>query len=179
MRDYLARLRELLPEGPPIFVAALGPLMVRVAAELADGVALNWCSAPQVSSSRERVEAAAGAAGRPVPVIAEYIRTAVDPDRDAARRALGAAMLPYLGVPWYRRHFERMGFTEEVARLEGGEPADALLDEAGAAGRPGEVGPKFEALARDLDIPIVRVLVAEPGDAASAERVLRECAPGG
>ena len=180
MRDYLVRLRELLPDGPPIFVAALGPLMLRVAAELADGVALNWCSAAQVAWSREHVEATARTAGRPVPVIAEYIRTAVDPDRGLARHALGTAMVPYaLHVPWYRRHFERMGFAAELARLEadGGEPFDALLDGVGAAGLPGEVRPKFEALAQGLDIPIVRVLVTRPGDAASAELVLRECAP--
>lgn len=170
MREYLARLRELLPDGPPIIVAALGPLMLRLAAERADGVALNWCTAQQVAWSRKRVEAAAREAGRPAPPLIEYIRTAVDSDPALARRTLGEAALMYaLGPPAYRRHFERMGFA--------GELTDAFIDEIGAAGGPGEVRARFEALARGLDVPIARVLVTQPGDAASAERVLRECAP--
>jgi alkanesulfonate monooxygenase SsuD/methylene tetrahydromethanopterin reductase-like flavin-dependent oxidoreductase (luciferase family) len=180
MRAYLERLRELLPDGPPILVAALGPLMLRVAAEYGDLVAPNWCSAAQVAWVRQMVEAAAAAAGRPVPPIAEYIRTAVDPDRDLARHTLGAAALLYaLHAPSYRRHFERMGFAGELKRLdaEGGEPSDEFLAAAGAAGRPGEARAQFEALAVGVDLPIVRVLVTRQGDAASAELVLRECAP--
>src|SRR5581483_2713025 len=80
MRDYLARLRELLPDGLQVVLAALGPLMLGVAGEMADGVALNWCTAEQVAWSRRRVEAAARAAGRDAPQVIEYIRTAVDPD---------------------------------------------------------------------------------------------------
>ena len=155
--------------------------MLRVAGELADGVALNWCSAGQVAWSRERVEAAARAAGRPVPQVVEYIRTSVDPDAGLARRTLAEAALQYaLGPAAYRRHFERMGFGEELDRLEGGgdEASDELLHAAGAFGAPGEVRPQVERLAEGLDEAIVRVLVTRPGDAASALRVLEECAPG-
>lgn len=181
MREYLARLRDLLPEGPPIYVAALGPLMLEVAGELADGVALNWCSAEQVAWSRERVEAAARAAGRPAPAIVEYIRTSVDDNRPLARQTLAQAALQYaIGAPAYRRHFERMGFAEELARLEReeGEASDQLLHASGAFGTPGEVRSQVERLAAGLDEAIVRVLVTRPGDAASARRVLEECAPG-
>jgi alkanesulfonate monooxygenase SsuD/methylene tetrahydromethanopterin reductase-like flavin-dependent oxidoreductase (luciferase family) len=182
MRIYLARLRELLPDGPPIMVAALGPLMLKVAAELGDSVAPNWCSAAEVTRVREVVDAAARAAGRAVPPIVEYIRTAVDPDRELARHVLGMAALQYaLHAPPYRRHFERMGFADELRRIdaEGGEPSDEFLAAAGAAGRPGEVRAQFDSLAVGLDLPIVRVLVTRPGDAQSAELVLRECAPAG
>lgn len=180
MRLYLAELRELLPQGPPIYVAALGPLMLRVAAELGDGAALNWCSSEAVAWSRERVEKAARAAGRPTPVVAEYIRTSVDRDPSAARRTLGASALQYaLGAQAYRSHFERMGFKEELRRLEeqGGEASDAFLAAAGAAGAPGEVRPQFDRLASNLDVAIVRVLVTRPGDAASARVTLEECRP--
>src|SRR2546430_1022029 len=83
-----------------------------------------------VAWSRARLEAAATAAGRPTPVVAEYIRTSVDPDPPAARATLAASALQYaLGSPAYRSHFERMGFAEELRRLEAGgdEPGDAFL----------------------------------------------------
>jgi hypothetical protein len=110
----------------------------------------------------------------------EYIRTCVDPDPERARKTLATAALGYaLGPPAYRRHFERMGFGEELQRLEGtaAVPSPAFIAQSGAAGRPGEVRSQFERLAEGLDEPVVRVLVTRPGDAESAERVLRECAP--
>src|SRR5262245_38031717 len=117
MRRYVAELRALLPEGPPVWLAALGPLMLRVAAELADGVALNWCSAEQVAWSREVVERAAAEANRPVPVVASYIRTAVDGDREQARRTLGTAALRYaLGPVASGRHFQRRRLCGGLAR---------------------------------------------------------------
>ena len=180
MRPYLAELRELLLEGPPIYVAALGPLMLRVAGELADGAALNWCSPEAVAWSRERVERAARAVGRPTPVVAAYIRTSVDGDPGAARGTLGASALQYaLGAGAYRRHFERMGFTDELRRLEaqGSEASDEFLAASGAAGAPGQVRPQFERLARNLDLAIVRVLVTRQGDAESARLTLLECRP--
>ncbi|HXM54185.1 MAG TPA: LLM class flavin-dependent oxidoreductase, partial [Candidatus Dormibacteraeota bacterium] len=110
MREYLAELRELLPDGPPVHLAALGPLMLRLAGEAADGVLLNWCSPEWVPWSRARVEEGAAAAGRPAPPVIDYIRTSVDPDPDLARATLGESALQYaLGAPAYRKHFERMG----------------------------------------------------------------------
>ena len=181
MRRYLADLRGLLPPELPLFVAALGPLMLRVSAELADGVALNWCTAAQIGWSRERVTAAAGAAGRPVPALVEYIRTAVDPDPEVARATLGAAVRRYaLAPPAYRRHFERMGFEEELRRVgeQGADWDPAFLSAVGAWGAPGAVRVQVERLAAGLDLPIVRVLVSRRGDAAAARAVLEECAPG-
>lgn len=180
MREYLGELRELLPDGPPVQVAALGPLMLALGGELADGVLLNWCSPEWVGWSRTRVERAAAAAGRPAPPVVEYIRTSVDPDPELARSTLGTAALQYaLGPVAYRSHFERMGFADELARIEreGGRPDDGLLAAAGASGGPGQVRPQFERLAQGLDEAIVRVLVTSPGDAESARRVLEECQP--
>jgi alkanesulfonate monooxygenase SsuD/methylene tetrahydromethanopterin reductase-like flavin-dependent oxidoreductase (luciferase family) len=183
MRAYLKELRSGLAAGQPVYLAALGPLMLRVAGELAEGVALNWCSAEQVRWSRERVERAAESAGRAAPVVMSYIRTSVDPDAAAARRTLADAALQYaLGPVAYRRHFERMGFAGELRRLEaepGAEPDAGFLAAAGAAGAPGEVGPHFAALAADLDVAVVRVLVTRSGDAESARRALEECRPAG
>src|SRR5215467_13103664 len=177
MREYLGELRTLLPDGQPVEIAALGPLMLGVAGELADGVLLNWCSPEWVGWSRTRVERAAAAAGRPAPEVVEYIRTSVDPDAALARSTLGTAALQYaLGPNAYRRHFERMGFGAELDGLErsGGEPGADLLAASGAAGAPGDVRPQFDRLADGLDLAIVRVLVTSPGDAESARRTLEE-----
>src|SRR5262249_30772908 len=73
MREYLAELRERLPDGPPVQLAALGPLMLRLAGEQAEGALLNWCSPEWVAWSRARVERAAAAAGRKAPEVVEYI----------------------------------------------------------------------------------------------------------
>ncbi len=181
MRPYLEELRRLLPPGLPLYVAALGPLMLCLAAEMADGVSLNWCSEDQVAWSRSEVERAAAVAGRTAPPIAEYIRTAVDADPAAAARVLSGAMLEYaLGPVAYRRHFERMGFAEELARPDsaGVPPSPRLLSAVGAWGAPGEVRHQFLGLSQGLDCAIVRVLVREPGDAESARLVLEECRPG-
>jgi alkanesulfonate monooxygenase SsuD/methylene tetrahydromethanopterin reductase-like flavin-dependent oxidoreductase (luciferase family) len=180
VRAYFVDLRRLLPAEMPLYLAALGPLMLRVGGILADGVALNWCTAEQVAWSRRRLADAAQAAGRSVPLLVAYIRTAVDPDADQARRVVEAAALRYaLGSPAYRLHFERMGFGEELSRIEGssGAPSSDSISAISAGGAPGKTRPQFERLAMGLDLPIVRVLVSRPGDFESARRVLEECRP--
>lgn len=180
MRPYLLDLQQRLPPALPLYLAALGPLMLRLAAELAGGVALNWCTAEQVAWSRQRLADAASAAGRPVPRVIEYIRTAVDPDVELARMAVADAALGYaLRVPAYRRHFERMGFGEELRRIEatGDAPKPEFIASVAAAGRPGETRPQVERLATGLELPIVRILVVRRGDVESARRVLYECRP--
>jgi len=180
MRPYLLDLRKRLPAELPLYLAALGPLMLRLAVELADGVALNWCTAEQVAWSRHQLADAANAAGRPVPRVIEYIRTAADPDVGLARRTVAAAALGYaLHVPAYRRHFERMGFGDELRRIEatGDTPNPEFIARVAAAGRPGETRPQVERLATGLDLPIVRILVVRLGDIESARRVLEECRP--
>jgi alkanesulfonate monooxygenase SsuD/methylene tetrahydromethanopterin reductase-like flavin-dependent oxidoreductase (luciferase family) len=180
MRPYLAELRRLTPSALPLYVAALGPRMLGLAAELADGVLLNWCTAEQVRWSRAEVERVAESTGRAAPVIAEYIRTAVDSDPDRARRALATAAQGYaLGPSAYRRHFERMGFSEDLQRWRsaGAELPPERLSSVGAWGAPGSVGGQVLRLAAGLDLAIIRVLVAVPGDATSARLVLAECQP--
>lgn len=177
IRAYIPDVRARLPERMPLYLAALGPLMLRTAAELAGGVALNWCTAKQVAWSRQQLSDAAQAAGRPVPQVIEYIRTAVDPTHELAEQSVARAALRYARIPMYRAHFERMGFAEELRRIDesGESPPRRLM--VGAAGAPGQVRKQLDKLAVGLDLPIVRVLVVNRGDAGSAQRVLEECRP--
>jgi alkanesulfonate monooxygenase SsuD/methylene tetrahydromethanopterin reductase-like flavin-dependent oxidoreductase (luciferase family) len=223
MRDYLSVLRPLLAgeevdyEGPvatlkggqlaidppprtPVYLGALGPKMLRLAGELADGAALNWCTPEQIAWSRERIAEGAATAGRDASEIrvVEYIRVCVDEDEDAAKRALARATMGYaLGatVPTererafsYRAHFERMGFADELAELDDmrrsgaddEEVADAfpvkLLRSVGYFGTADGAAKSFGRLARGLDVAIVRVVGARPGvDTVLA--TMRACRP--
>ena len=188
------------PPPTPVLVGALGPQMIRLGGEVGDGAVLNWCDPERVSWSRERLnEGAARAGKRPEDVqLVEYIRICVDDDVETARMSYARSMLGYaLGqsVPSdrlrkfaYRAHFERMGFTDELASLDDMRRAGASADEVAAAAseelltRVGYYGPAsaakaaFETLADGLDTAIVRVVAAKPGLEA-IRAVMRACAP--
>lgn len=196
VRERVATLRRSAP-GIPIYIGALGPRMLRLAGEVADGAALNWCDTARVAWSRERVAEGVALAGRePADVrVVEYIRVCVDEDEDAARQALTVAMLGYaLGGPrrptnsGYRSHFARMGFDDVLTRLEtrreGGETLGSLAADVpselvanvGAFGTPSGAAASFDRLARGLDLPIARVVAA--GDPESGARaVIDACSP--
>src|SRR5262245_37875045 len=127
MRDYLTTVRRLVagdevtyhgdvvtlqgvklamspPPRTPVYLGALGPEMLRLAGELADGVCLNWCTPEQIAWSRERIAEGATRANRDSSVVqvAEYIRVCVDEDVDVARRAFARSTMGYAlgpGVP--------------------------------------------------------------------------------
>lgn len=220
MRDYLTILRGLLageridydgkvlsmhglqlgfkPPRVPVYLGALGPQMVTLAGQAADGASLNWCSADQVAWSRERMNEGAAKAGRdPASVkLVEYIRICVDDDEEVARKALAKATLGYAiarrGSPktmGYRGHFGRMGFEDVLTELEDRRDRDGtkeeelaeelpaeLLLKTGYFGKPAGAAAHFRKLAEGLDIAIVRVVNARPGiDATRA--VIQACAP--
>ncbi len=184
----------------PVYLGALGPKMLEMSGELADGASLNWCTPEQIAWSRERIAAGAAAAGRdPSEInVAEYIRVCVDEDVDAARIALAKATMGYaLGaaVPTererqlgYRAHFERMGFSDELARLDemrksgasNDEVADAfpaeILLSVGYFGRAEGAAAAFARLSEGLDTAIVRVVAARRG-VESTLSVMRACSP--
>jgi alkanesulfonate monooxygenase SsuD/methylene tetrahydromethanopterin reductase-like flavin-dependent oxidoreductase (luciferase family) len=223
MRDYLTVVRSLVRgervdyEGAattlkgmrlamrpapntPVYLGALGPRMLELSGELADGASLNWCSPEQIAWSRERIAAGAARAGRdPSEInVAEYIRVCVDDDVDAARIALAKATMGYaLGptVPTdrertlgYRAHFERMGFADELATLDEMRAGGASNDEVAAAfpeeilssvgyfGNAAGAAAAFKRLSEGLDTAIVRVVTARPGVDATLS-VMRACNP--
>jgi alkanesulfonate monooxygenase SsuD/methylene tetrahydromethanopterin reductase-like flavin-dependent oxidoreductase (luciferase family) len=174
--------------------------MLEMSGELADGASLNWCTPEQIAWSREHIAEGAAKAGRdPSEInVAEYIRICVDDDVDAARIALAKATMGYaLGatVPTdrerqlgYRAHFERMGFTDELAALDDmrrngasrDEVSDAfpveILNAVGYFGTADGAAAAFKRLAEGLDTAIVRVVAARRG-VDSTLAVMRACAP--
>ncbi len=175
--------RTDLPPAP-VYLAALGPQMLRLAGEVSDGALLNWATPERIAASRAEVAAGAARAGRdPAAVpLTMYIRVCIDDDETAARHAFGAQVLGYAlgrpGVPQntgYRGLFGQMGFEAELTDLEQrrdrGEDLAALVAAAPdemlqAVGYYGPAGPAPAAFARlsaGLDEAVVRVITARPG----------------
>lgn len=115
----------------PIYVAALGPQMLELTGELADGVLLNWTASNYLERAIHHLHEGARKAGRdPSEVdVAGYVRVAVyderdgdkdgDGDRDAhgndARSSLREQIARYASNPFYHNFFRGMGFGEDMA----------------------------------------------------------------
>ncbi|MCK9931886.1 TIGR03564 family F420-dependent LLM class oxidoreductase [Frankia sp. Mgl5] len=131
--------RMTRPAHPvPVLVSALGPRLLRVAGEVADGTVLWMAPARAVGSHvAPRIHAAAAAAGRPEPRIVAGLPLAVHDDEAEARSAAARYATAYSGMPNYARILEIGGVSSPVeAAIVGDEKAvraalQALLD-AGA-----------------------------------------------
>jgi alkanesulfonate monooxygenase SsuD/methylene tetrahydromethanopterin reductase-like flavin-dependent oxidoreductase (luciferase family) len=186
------RFRLAISPRPPAtrrYLAAMGPRMLALAGEQADGVLLNWAGAAEVARAGDAVRAAAAAAGRgPADVeVATYVRVAVHPDRDAARAALAAQIGQYAALPAYAAHLERQGFGAALARAkqahrDGVGPeglvvalGDEVLDALGWAGTPDDDPAAMLASYRDagLDHLVLRVVVVGDDAAESVATVIR------
>jgi alkanesulfonate monooxygenase SsuD/methylene tetrahydromethanopterin reductase-like flavin-dependent oxidoreductase (luciferase family) len=175
--------RADLPAAP-VYLAALGPQMLRLAGEVADGALLNWATPERIAVSRSRIDEGIARAGRDpgaVP-ITMYIRVCIDDDVAAARQAFGTQVLGYAmgqpGVPQhagYRGLFAQMGFDEDLRELEArrdrgeGLPQlvaaapDKMLQAVGYYGPAAQAPAAFARLSSGLDEAIVRVITARPG----------------
>ena len=103
----------------PIYIAALGPQMLELAGELADGVLLNWATPSYLERAMEHLNIGAARAGRDLEEIhvACYIRVAVTPDRNMVRTPLKQQILRYCGMDYYRNFFAQTGFANEAEAI--------------------------------------------------------------
>jgi alkanesulfonate monooxygenase SsuD/methylene tetrahydromethanopterin reductase-like flavin-dependent oxidoreductase (luciferase family) len=143
VREGLAAMRETLPEGTSVVVAAMGPKMCALAGAEADGVFLNWMTPAKAAWARDRVREGAREAGRenPPPIFG-YVRVAVGPD--AEERLLKEESF-YRGLhQGYIRHFEAL---------------DAPPGSVGIAARDAsDVGPRLAEYEDAIDHVVVRAL---------------------
>jgi F420-dependent oxidoreductase-like protein len=110
-----------------VLVSALGPRLLRVAGELADGTVLWMAPARAIETHvAPKLHAAASAAGRPAPRIVAGLPVAVHDDEGQARAAAAAHATAYAGMANYQRILE-------IGDAAG--PADAAVvgDEAAVA----------------------------------------------
>jgi alkanesulfonate monooxygenase SsuD/methylene tetrahydromethanopterin reductase-like flavin-dependent oxidoreductase (luciferase family) len=121
---YVGELAPLLGEGISLLLAALGPRLLRVAGEKADGTILWMANARAIDTHvRPRITKAAADAGRSAPRIVAGIPVAVHDDEDEARRAGGEQFSIYGTLPNYQRILAYGGISS---------PAEAVIvgDEA-------------------------------------------------
>ncbi|WP_433137568.1 LLM class F420-dependent oxidoreductase [Actinomadura nitritigenes] len=121
----------------PVLLAALGPKMLRLAAERTDGTVL-WMTGPATVRDHiaPTITAAAEAAGRPAPRIVCVLPVCVTDDAERARARAAKAFEVYGTLPSYRAMMDREG-AEGPAGLAviGDEDAvGARLEELAAAG---------------------------------------------
>jgi F420-dependent oxidoreductase-like protein len=132
MREYLETLVPLLRDGkvdrqgetvsaraplmvedaspPPVLVAALGPTMLRITGELADGT-ITWMTGARTLTDYIVPTINAAAGDRPVRVIAA-LRTVVTNDADEARERTGEDIAFYGALPAYRAMLDREGAAD-------------------------------------------------------------------
>jgi 5,10-methylenetetrahydromethanopterin reductase len=113
-----------LREGPidakvPVYLAALGPQMVRLAAQEFDGFIMNWPTAEAVAEYKEQVRKAAGEVGRdPSEVrILSLTMTVCDPNDGASIDAMRRGLAFYCASEHYRHIADVSGFGAEAGRV--------------------------------------------------------------
>jgi probable F420-dependent oxidoreductase len=157
---------EAPPEQPvPIFVAALGPKMMAMAAEVADGIALFLAAEPGI-------ERAAKAA--PDKELVARIICCPDEDVDQVRAMSRWILAPYLAAPPYNRFVAEQGHEhsagEFAKRWGDGDRkgaleaiSDALVDDMVVSGPAGKCKERLDSMrAAGLSTPIL-MLVSQAG----------------
>jgi F420-dependent oxidoreductase-like protein len=195
MRDYVTILRSAFRDGSvdhqgevfragfgflgfrpdpsiPILIGALGPKMLQLAGELADGVVL-WMSSPRHIEEIVVPNLRIGAerAGRDPSELEVFacLFAAPGPDRASARDAVRRQLMPYMQLPFYRNMLVASGFGEDCDAFDEGMKtqdlpralagiSDAMVDEIAATGSKDEVARTLDAFVRaGCTIPTVGV----------------------
>ncbi|MFZ4517124.1 MAG: LLM class F420-dependent oxidoreductase [Microthrixaceae bacterium] len=106
--DLMEKARFFAPKGEPpaqMVLAALGPRMLRLAAERTAGAHPYFVPPEHTAIAREEMG--------PEPLLAVEQMVCLAADPTAARAAARANMAIYLGLPNYANNLRRLGFTEE------------------------------------------------------------------
>ncbi len=159
MRDYLSVLVPLLEGegvtfkgehfaavyGPlehhsaptPLYVAALGPAMLKMAGELTSGT-VTWMSGIKTIGSHiaPKIAEAASAAGRPAPRVVVGLPVCVTNDPEGAKQRIDEALAVYPTLPSYRAMLDIEGVdnASEVAFVGTEEEVAAQVDRLAEAG---------------------------------------------
>jgi probable F420-dependent oxidoreductase len=162
--DYLDRLDA---EGVPAegrVLAALGPKVLRLAAERAAGAHPYLTTPEHTRSAREILGAG--------PLLAPEQKVVLEPDPGRARAIAREALGRYLVLRNYVASFERLGFTAEDFAGGG---SDALVDALVAHGDAAAVAARLAAhLEAGADNVAVQVLTEPGGDPRPALRSIAE-----
>ena len=184
VRDYLTILRSALrtssvghdgeifsshfgflgftPPNVPVLVGALGPKMLQLAGEMADGVVL-WMSSPRHISDVviPNLRIGAARAGRDVADLEVFacLFAAPGPDRASGRDAVRRQLFAYLQLPFYRNMLVASGFEDDLVAFDAGVAAqdlprslaglsDKMIDEIAATGSMDDVAATIDGFVR-------------------------------
>lgn len=103
----------------PVYLAAFGPKMSRLAGMLTDGVLINMANPQEIRRIVEDVRNGAAEAGRNpagVEIICK-VRCSIAENYDTAREALSHALTYYALADYYRTLLTRMGFGSEIEAM--------------------------------------------------------------
>jgi alkanesulfonate monooxygenase SsuD/methylene tetrahydromethanopterin reductase-like flavin-dependent oxidoreductase (luciferase family) len=103
----------------PVYLAAFGPKMTRLAGRITDGVLINMANPIEIGRIAAEVRQGAEEAGKD-PTRMEIIckvRCSIAPTYEAAREALSHALTYYALADYYRDLLGRMGFAPEVEAM--------------------------------------------------------------
>jgi F420-dependent oxidoreductase-like protein len=153
-------------EPPGIVLAALGPVMLQIAGELADGTVVTWATERSLADHVvPRITAAASAAGRPAPEILVSLPVAVTGDADGARAWVGERFGAADDLPSYRTMLDREGVTG--------------VHELAVAGDESAVARAFDRLADAGATELIAVPFGPPDQVARTLALLGELAGAG
>ncbi len=165
---------------PPILLAALRPMMLRLAGKEADGAILNWLAASDVERCVEEI-------GNPAADVVARIFVCPTEDAEHARNLARVMIATYLSVPAYAAFHEWLGRGPKLEAMRAawaaGDRAGAyaavpeeVIDELVLHGSPASCREQVEAYAlAGVKTPVVALLpTPEVTDAASLLRTVTE-----
>ncbi len=106
-------------ERPPRVLAALGPKMLALSAEKADGAHPYFAPPEHTAIAREAIG--------PDKFLAPEQMVLLETDPDRARRVARANMTRYLALPNYTNNLKRLGFTDDDIERSSDRLVDAIV----------------------------------------------------
>ncbi|MEZ5549424.1 MAG: LLM class flavin-dependent oxidoreductase [Pseudomonadales bacterium] len=147
-----------LENPPPIYIGALRPKMIEMAAEVGDGVIFNLWPRSVLPKMMEHVRIGAERAGKrwqDVEIVNRAMVLATD-DKVAGRNIFRAAFAPYYATPVYNKFLAWAGFAAAADQITEGWAAkdrdrtsgalsDDLIDEIAIIGTEDEIRERIQA----------------------------------
>lgn len=172
-----------LENPPPIYLAALRPNMIEMAAEVGDGVIFNLWPKGALPKMMEHVRIGAERAGKnpaDVEVVNRFMVLVTD-DKAEGRNLFRAAFAPYYATPVYNKFLAWAGYEEAAQTIRegwaekdraktGGALTDEMIDEIAIIGDEDEVRERIrEAANGGIDTAIIAPIAPT---AEAAQRTL-------
>ena len=129
-RAFVEQLKavERVGELPPIILATLRNKMIRLAAEIGDGMIFANAARSHMGNSLAALDG--GTSNRSTFFVGNMIPTCVDNDIDRARAVNRKTLSRYVLLPNYRNYWKEAGYMEEMRAVEAC-VADGRMDDIG------------------------------------------------